>query len=387
MASIADRIIKPTCRLIIMSLSYHEAPSKPTPNPSTIASTITAPNADLLFNPDWLSGTWSLGDWVVELCALLNVQNGLVLHMMDDQDIRPHYWAWSPATGYLEAVTQLPATLPQASALVAIPLLIQGQWAGQLMLWDDVPESRLDGLLPLLALSIQLTRIQAQQQRLRLERLLLTETLHQTYNSPEGLVQNVLDLLSQHLALQGAAGVLVSNKQPFGQLSGELPVLWYPLLYNQQWLGAIGVQAPHWTENVYEALSLLCQSVSHRLAEHLAHQALGKQTETLRQTIDTLQATQLQLIQSEKLAVVGQFVAGIAHEVNTPLAAVYSNTQLLQQLTLPLGEQAKPLQGLLAMNIQACQRMDQTVKNLKAFARLDQAKEKSPVAIWHSVME
>ena len=42
----------------------------------------------------------------------------------------------------------------------------------------------------------------------------------------------------------------------------------------------------------------------------------------LRKTVETLKATQGQLIQSEKLSAVGQFVAGVAHELNNPLTAV-----------------------------------------------------------------
>jgi signal transduction histidine kinase len=43
-----------------------------------------------------------------------------------------------------------------------------------------------------------------------------------------------------------------------------------------------------------------------------------------------LQATQMQLIQREKMASVGQLVAGVAHELNNPIGFVYSNVSTLE---------------------------------------------------------
>ena len=51
----------------------------------------------------------------------------------------------------------------------------------------------------------------------------------------------------------------------------------------------------------------------------------------LEKTVDTLKATQAQLIQSEKLSAVGQFVAGVAHELNNPLTSVIGFSELLSQ--------------------------------------------------------
>ncbi|GET39787.1 sensor histidine kinase [Microseira wollei] len=67
---------------------------------------------------------------------------------------------------------------------------------------------------------------------------------------------------------------------------------------------------------------------------------LEQTIEQLSQTLASLQATQSQLIQSEKMAALGQLVAGIAHEINTPLGAIRSSagnmtkflSQTLEQL-------------------------------------------------------
>ncbi|ACC80282.1 GAF domain-containing protein [Nostoc punctiforme] len=50
-----------------------------------------------------------------------------------------------------------------------------------------------------------------------------------------------------------------------------------------------------------------------------------RQKEELTQTLKELQHTQSQLIQSEKMAGLGQLVAGIAHEINNPISFIYGN--------------------------------------------------------------
>ncbi len=56
-------------------------------------------------------------------------------------------------------------------------------------------------------------------------------------------------------------------------------------------------------------------------------------TRELQETLDELRRTQAQLVHQEKMASLGQFVAGIAHEMNNPLAFVEGNLHFLRQYT------------------------------------------------------
>ena len=105
-----------------------------------------------------------------------------------------------------------------------------------------------------------------------------------------------------------------------------------------------------------------------------------------------LQRKHEQLVHAAKMAALGQLVAGVAHEINTPLGAIKSNTDTLmrsmQRLAealeqtqqsgdpAPLRRVAKLLETsvkLNAINEQAVERIVGIVSSLRQFARLDQA--------------
>jgi two-component system NtrC family sensor kinase len=84
----------------------------------------------------------------------------------------------------------------------------------------------------------------------------------------------------------------------------------------------------------------------------------------LEQTVDTLKSTQAQLIQSEKLSGIGEFVAGVAHELNNPLTSVMGFSELLAKADTD--PQHKRFLEMISKSAQRCHKI---VQSLLSFAR------------------
>ena len=101
-------------------------------------------------------------------------------------------------------------------------------------------------------------------------------------------------------------------------------------------------------------------------------QQLKKQKIDLQQTIRLLKQTREKLVANEKLAAIGEFTAGIAHEINNPTAVILGNMDLLVD---ELGEQAKPVQRETELIIQQVFRIRSIINNLLQYSRTESFQE------------
>jgi len=93
----------------------------------------------------------------------------------------------------------------------------------------------------------------------------------------------------------------------------------------------INVELQRRVDERTEALSRAMQQLEGDISERTRSQALlQQQYQQLESLHHKLQEAQSQLLQSEKLASIGQLAAGVAHEINNPIGYVHSNLGTLE---------------------------------------------------------
>ncbi|GAA0553132.1 ATP-binding protein [Rheinheimera aquimaris] len=89
-----------------------------------------------------------------------------------------------------------------------------------------------------------------------------------------------------------------------------------------------------------ETVCVVVQDVTELASYYRAQRALSEELEqehkALTELNKKLEAAQNQLLQSEKMAAIGQLAAGVAHEINNPVGFVSSNLQSLQDYNAKL---------------------------------------------------
>ncbi|NVJ09280.1 response regulator [Myxococcus sp. AM001] len=124
-------------------------------------------------------------------------------------------------------------------------------------------------------------------------------------------------------------------------------------------------------------------------------QALARANAELEANMRTLRQAQAQLVQTGRLAAVGQLAAGVGHEINNPLAYIVSNLEhaseeadaLARELdgTRDVGARLKDVNQALREALLGADRVRRIVQDLKMFSRPDDEKQ-GPVEL-HAVLD
>ena len=121
-----------------------------------------------------------------------------------------------------------------------------------------------------------------------------------------------------------AASINVEARRFFDEVHGDLLM---PLVLNQSMVGILFVRARRQpTAEIFPILheirALAVMALSNSILYARLEGILGHLEDKVQERTRELEMTQSQLVQSEKMAMLGVMVAGIAHEINTPASVI-----------------------------------------------------------------
>jgi signal transduction histidine kinase len=128
----------------------------------------------------------------------------------------------------------------------------------------------------------------------------------------------------------------------------------------------MGIQRSDEIGDLADAFDVMTEHLRLRTAEaERLYQEAVQRNRQLAEANARLQATQLQLVQSEKLAAVGQLTAGIVHDVKNPLAVIKGLAELLEEDLSDPEETRKELRVIR----ESAEKASRIVGDLLKFAR------------------
>lgn len=128
-------------------------------------------------------------------------------------------------------------------------------------------------------------------------------------------------------------------------------------------------------EEEREILEAISSQFANAIVRSELYEKNTKTVKELKAALQELKETQIQLINSEKMASLGQLVAGVAHEINTPVASIKSNNAIIRKIIKKLdkNELSDTLEEINNLDAEAINRINNIVVSLKKFVRLDEA--------------
>ncbi len=185
----------------------------------------------------------------------------------------------------------------------------------------------------------------------------------------QGIVGRVIALGQTYLDNEVAPASLT----PFDTATGLTfrSVLCEPVMAHERVIGAVQLVnkwSGAFTDSDRAFMATVAGSVAVAIENARMYEEVQAQLKRLEHTHATLVETQAQLVQSAKLASIGQLAAGLAHEINNPIGIILGFAQLLSQR---LGDER--LRQYATTIEREAQRIHRIVSDLLGFARQAQA--------------
>lgn len=165
-----------------------------------------------------------------------------------------------------------------------------------------------------------------------------------------------------------------SEAKPFNELVQRIVI---PIYHLNNRIGVIVVLTKQKTkfDDALEVLDGVSIQLGNAIIQAELYEKNARMVKELTRTLKELQDTQLKLINSEKMASLGQLVAGVAHEINTPIASIKSNNEISTKLISKLEDEevGELLKEINNIDREAIERINRLVVSLRKFVRLDEA--------------
>lgn len=152
----------------------------------------------------------------------------------------------------------------------------------------------------------------------------------------------VPDLILLAVMLPGIDGFQICDHIKSGEATEDIPIMFITArAHAEDKVRGLTLGAVDYITKPFQQAEVLARVQTHLRLRHQTRQLKGlneqleqrviERTAQLSRSLDELQATQLQLIQQEKMSALGQLVSGIGHEINNPLNSITGNITHAQQ--------------------------------------------------------